>query len=324
MPILVACPGCSTKLNAPDAAAGKRVKCPKPQCGMIVPVPAPVTEAPAFEVVEDEPAAPPPKPKTKPLIAAVEADDDDRPRSRRRRDEDEEGDRPRKRRRDDNEDDTLRQKNGIKSGKGAGAIVGIALGFIFQFGLFGVGIYAFVGGGGSKAPVPAGWVEYKSDSDKFKAFFPTKPAEPTTMQVRLVGGMSGVESVTVHMMEPKGDSSPIAGVIVFTFRPGTSPGDREKVFKAVRLGFIDAITNHSSGDLEVRWAGKKAYQVRIGSQGKKGGRSSKIANDMPFEGLVRHLATDTHGYIGIFISLGSREPKKEEADGFFDNFEFFN
>jgi hypothetical protein len=39
MPIEIACPGCGKQLKAPDAAAGKRVKCP--QCATVVPVPAP-------------------------------------------------------------------------------------------------------------------------------------------------------------------------------------------------------------------------------------------------------------------------------------------
>jgi TM2 domain-containing membrane protein YozV len=58
MPIVVTCPGCSTTLKAPDAAAGKKVKCPK--CTSAVPVPAadspPVIEE--DEVVEEAPAAP--------------------------------------------------------------------------------------------------------------------------------------------------------------------------------------------------------------------------------------------------------------------------
>ncbi len=59
MPIPVTCPNCGTRLNAPDAAAGKKVKCPR--CAAPFPVPNPgeepmmVTAAPAAR-----PAAPPP------------------------------------------------------------------------------------------------------------------------------------------------------------------------------------------------------------------------------------------------------------------------
>ncbi len=52
MPIPITCPGCSARMNAPDAAAGKKVKCPK--CQTVLAVPAPVADVPAFEVVEDE------------------------------------------------------------------------------------------------------------------------------------------------------------------------------------------------------------------------------------------------------------------------------
>jgi hypothetical protein len=40
MPIIVACPKCAAKLSAPDNAAGKQVRCPKPGCGATADVPA--------------------------------------------------------------------------------------------------------------------------------------------------------------------------------------------------------------------------------------------------------------------------------------------
>lgn len=79
MPIAVACT-CGVKLKAPDAAAGKRVKCPKCGAGLVVPVPAP---EPDFEFVDDEPAPPPvaavAKPVAKPKPQLIE-DDEDEPR----------------------------------------------------------------------------------------------------------------------------------------------------------------------------------------------------------------------------------------------------
>ena len=39
MPIATACPHCARKINAPDSAAGKRVKCPKCQQAFAVPPP---------------------------------------------------------------------------------------------------------------------------------------------------------------------------------------------------------------------------------------------------------------------------------------------
>jgi hypothetical protein len=333
MPILVACPGCSTKLNAPDAAAGKRVKCPKPQCGMIVPVPAPAAADPGFEVVEDEPAAPPPKPKTKPLIAAVEVDDDDdRPRKRRRAevddddrprgrrrdddDDDDDDDRPRKRRRaeddDDYDDDRPRRKKRKKSGMGAGAIVAIVLGGIVLLGGVGYGIYALVGGG--KAAVPKGWVEYTSDSDKFKGYFPTKPANPRTLPVGL-GGMSEVESVTMHMAEPKGEGALIAGVIVVKFKSGISPADRDKAMDTFRSKFSEKENSRISKPRSVRWGGKKAEEISIDEAGAN-------ANSKKGGGVMRYFITDTHAYFGIIGTDHAGPPKQEDVDGFFDNFEF--
>src|SRR5437870_3534086 len=61
MPILVVCPSCSAKLRAPDAIAGRKIKCPK--CGTRVVVPTPARESappptPAkgwgFEAIEKE------------------------------------------------------------------------------------------------------------------------------------------------------------------------------------------------------------------------------------------------------------------------------
>ena len=52
MSIAVVCSKCSAKLNAPDGAAGKKVKCPKCQAPIVVPDALPSQ----FEVVEDEPA----------------------------------------------------------------------------------------------------------------------------------------------------------------------------------------------------------------------------------------------------------------------------
>ena len=50
MPIPLVCDACHVKLNAPDAAAGKRVKCPK--CGKLLEIPNPQAD---FEVIEESP-----------------------------------------------------------------------------------------------------------------------------------------------------------------------------------------------------------------------------------------------------------------------------
>jgi|GEM_PF-2634999 len=76
MPIAVVCPGCAAKLNAPDATAGKTVKCPKCKEPLAVPAESP---APQFEVV-DEPVPPKPakpKPVKKSDVVLDDEDDDD-------------------------------------------------------------------------------------------------------------------------------------------------------------------------------------------------------------------------------------------------------
>lgn len=78
MPIRVACPNCGNVLGAPDAAAGKKGKCPK--CGTIIPIPAPPPPAAAEDIpdtfpipeafpVPDEPPAA--VPAAAPLVAAA-------------------------------------------------------------------------------------------------------------------------------------------------------------------------------------------------------------------------------------------------------------
>ncbi len=96
MPIKLTCPTCTAQMNAPDAAAGKRVKCPK--CQKVLVVPELVIEAPAFEVVEDEPTLPVKKPAPRPAarpqvntdVVIDEDEEDERPiRQRRLRGEEE-------------------------------------------------------------------------------------------------------------------------------------------------------------------------------------------------------------------------------------------
>src|SRR5438093_1205405 len=92
MPIAVLCPGCSSRITAPDAAAGKTVKCPKCKAPMVIPTPEP---DPGFDVVEEpapppkKPAAPPKPAPTKPAAAkprpVVVAEDEDEPEEKPRK-----------------------------------------------------------------------------------------------------------------------------------------------------------------------------------------------------------------------------------------------
>jgi hypothetical protein len=144
MPISVTCNGCQAKLNAPDAAAGKRVKCPK--CGGVISIPAAV--APEYEVVEDASPAPAKarkpqmvdedeKPRAKkprveddekPRKKAARADDEDeRPRKKKAAVEDDD-EKPRRRKaRDESDEDDARPRN--KKGK-KGGMVGLVIGLV--------------------------------------------------------------------------------------------------------------------------------------------------------------------------------------------------
>ena len=216
MPISVTCPGCSTRLNAPDSAGGKKVKCPKPGCNTVIPVPAPLPPEPAFEVVEDPVPAPPPPPVRKPKLiqAVVEVDEDEPPRKKaRRNDDDDDDDRPRKKRRDDDDEDDYdrpqRTKKRKKGGMAVGLIIALVGGSLALLGGIGFGIYALVGG--LKASVPDGWVEYKSEKDNFRAYFPEKP-KTNTIPAEFLRD-EGVESISTHDGHQKKSSKRAVGII---------------------------------------------------------------------------------------------------------------
>lgn len=116
MPIAVVCT-CGARLQAPDAAAGKRVKCPKCQNPLAVPAPAM-----DYEVVEDEPApAPVAVAKARPKPQLVEDDEEaPRPAKKKPRVVDEEDEKPRKKSKsvevdeaveDDEEDEKPKKKS---------------------------------------------------------------------------------------------------------------------------------------------------------------------------------------------------------------------
>ena len=157
MPILVTCPTCSTKLNAPDTAAGKKVKCPK--CQAICSVPAPALPAaaapppPALELTDD---APKPKPKSIPRATPVKAaakpatldDEDDRPTARKKPARDDEPAGRKVRPRDDDAADHPRRATSAPnqrpraSGSKKGGIIGGSIGALFLLMMIGGEVYA--------------------------------------------------------------------------------------------------------------------------------------------------------------------------------------
>ena len=171
MSISVLCPSCNSKLNAPDSAAGKRVKCPK--CQVLMELPAP---EPEYELLDGTPpiiAKAKPKPPSKQAIEE-EDDSDDRPvrkkQSRRAEsddepdeDEDEDG-RPAKRRAanrrgDEDADDDRPRRKGKKSNRkpkpksNLPLIIGIGVGILVLAG-GGFGVFMLLNNGDKSGPRP--------------------------------------------------------------------------------------------------------------------------------------------------------------------------
>ena len=329
MPILVECPGCGAKLNAPDSGAGKRVRCPKPGCGTLIPVPAvsaeePVPASPASRADdEDRPRSRrrddddrPSKRRDdededRPRKSSRRDDDDDRPRSRRR--DDEEDRRPARRRRDDDEDERPRRgRSQRKKGMGAGAVVAIALGSILVLGGIGYGIYAMLGG--SKSAPPAGWKEYAYRDDGFKAHF---PKEPEVFKVGDFGGgafggkggggfggfggdfggMPG--AINTYSCGDFNDSVHIQ-VMVTRYPSGVSSILRD----SMNTGFESQLGGKIPGMevKKVRWMGERAIQITHPG------------------GVMRMAVTDKAVYQATIGGKNGGRATKSEEDGFFDNF----
>ena len=189
---------------------------------------------------------------------------------------------------------------------GCGVIVAIVLGSIVLLGRFGVESTRSSAGG--KAPVPTGWVEYKSDSDKFKALFPL-PAHRAKNHAHRAGWL--VERRVGHRAHdgPERRFIPIAGVIVLKFKSGTSPSDRDKAMDGLYKDFPTENNLQVSKPRFSRWVGKKAKEVGIGNMDESG----KVANGKKRPRRVRYFTTETHAYIAFFGTVGSGTPKQEDS-----------
>jgi len=305
MPILVACPGCGAKLNAPDSAAGKKVKCPKAGCGAVVPVPEPLPLEPEF----DDPQPAPPPPQRRPARAAVE-EEDDRPRKKARRDDDE----------DEDEFDSRRKRK--SGGLSAGLIVAITLGGLLLLGGIGYGIYALTkksdsagsggggggrgggdgGGGGSRASVPAGWVEHKSQKDKFKAYFPKEPlVRPLPYDARSKLPIPRSEMVYMYG-KPTDDLFILLNVV--QLQPNATQADRD-------AQLTDFTKDHRGGERSVTWAGLPAKEYTSEKPGPDG---------TPRGSVGRQMVNGNTIYTAVILA-GNGPPPPEVVNGFFDNFE---
>lgn len=295
MAIVVPCPGCPTRLSAPEAAVGKQLKCPK--CGALATVPA-ASAAPAD----------PPRPKPKPKAAPVE-DDDDRPRARKRRDEDDDDDRPRRKKRyaDDDDDDEYehdrpRKKRRPASGGGGGKVVALVLGGVVLLVGLGVGVYMLVGKGGAlakKAP-PPGWKAYENADMGIKGFF---PSDPTVFGGKMGGPVFGgnIAGMEIPQIESThglttggfGGGKVNVTVDVTRFRGSLPRATRDAI------GNIGAGAKFGGGEVRrVRWLGGDAAEVSAAGM------------------VMRVVYTDK-----AMVMAQVQGAKPEEAEAFFDNFE---
>lgn len=343
MPIPVQCSGCQTRLNAPDTAAGKHVKCPS--CQALIPVggaaPAAPSPPPADPFAFDDESAPPPakksgataRPAARPAAEPIELDDDE--------DEKPKAKKPakKKRRDDDDEDDgkkTFREKRGAAVG---GPPVAVVLVFA---GLIGLGIVGGVcytayalflsgdgdvakgtgggrgggssgGGGGGKAGVPSGWKEFTSRKGGFKAYFPGDTSEADIKGDTTVGKKKSDPTYTgAHVQAVANDLSSSAVAVGYKFGVNVPAAERDRVMKE----FIDGFRTPGEGSVrqvgqrEVTWLGQKAKETVLEISGAGGGGQT----------VIRTVVVGTTGYIGVVSAMSGR-PKPEVENGFFDNFE---
>jgi hypothetical protein len=264
MPV-VTCPNCSAKLNAPAAAAGKRVKCPK--CQTPVAVPGEV----AFEVVEDDAPLPKPAkpsrdesdaPKKKPRIAPpVDDSDEEAPRKKRRavlEDEDDEDDRPRK-----------KKKSPLLP-----ILIGVGvLGLLVVAG----GIYYLVtpsapvplGTTGPAGPttaanvnnmpgitLPQGWVEFNDPRNEIRLFWPKgQPTKGANQKIEDAGG----KDTETWMQESNGK---VYTLIRSTLPDGeVKPGAEAATLETTVKGMISAMPGASEVRKSTEVEGGNPYRV---------------------------------------------------------------
>ncbi|MBY0456998.1 MAG: hypothetical protein K2V38_06655, partial [Gemmataceae bacterium] len=274
MPVFV-CSGCSSKLNAPDSVAGKKIKCPK--CGDVCAVP--VASAPAFEVVDKPPPPTGGKPTAKatgtdaegrsPRSGAGEKegrardttktarDESDAPPRRKKAAEDDRG-RPRKRA-------GGRKRDGEKAGSSGLLVVGILTAVVLTVGgAFAAYWFGFRGKGsgpdgglGGEAVALDNWENYSAPDNTFKAAFPGKPtAHPWSP----LGDFKVRSDIRQHSSGEKGLGKP--GVAFFAgyvrFPNNIAPSEIANAKKWL-------ITLHAAPD-EFTGAGKTFRKVTAGGR----------------------------------------------------------
>jgi hypothetical protein len=356
MPIPVQCTGCPVRLNAPDTAAGKMVKCPK--CQTLVPVPSaapappPPTPAPpppraAALDFDDEPTPAPvkklgtaPKPAAKPAPPPEPLGLDDEPAEEPPARKSGTAPRPAARKpHDDDEEEEETDKKSRRKRRGAAA-GGPPVALVLSIaGLIGLGIVCAVGyaahsmiagredakggggGGATKTAVPTGWKEFTSKSGGFKAYFP-----PGEVRERAYDQPTGKNPPTGKKKEQPQYSgtwvvaeAPDGSVMVMVAGLKFRPGVSADDREKVMNGLTDVI----AGGGQEKVAGAKVLGQRdVTWLGQKG---QELVVELPAsEGggqmVLRHVLVGSTGYIGIIGTKNGRA-KPEDENGFFDNIE---
>ncbi len=318
MPIIVICTKCGTKLSAPDHGAGKQVRCPKPNCGTIVAVPA-FTVA---EVVVAEIPAVQPTPKQLPQEDEYEVapkksrkranEEDERPRNTRRAEDEDEVDdspKPRKKRPGAVEDAPrpVKRRRKARKGLGVGAIIALVMAGLLVLSVVGYGVFLLVNEVGEaskpKSPPPPGWKEFTYTDDKFKAYFPQEPWHGTLnfnvqpmldklgVDVNYPESMAGYQTLT---------SSTHVSILVARYKKRLSSQERSE---ALRTAYKDRDFGEAK---RVRWLGQSADEyITPGTV-----MRAVVVGSMFFSAEIGN-------------TTGGRAKPEEEA-GFFDNIQILN
>src|SRR5262245_24576049 len=354
MSISVACSKCAAKLNAPDTAAGKKVKCPK--CQTVLTVPEPL--APEFEVVDEAEPQPVKQPTAKPravVKAEAEADDEEgRPRKKpgkaaREADEDENNDRPKKKK---------RRKQGDDEG-GVSMTRNIVMGVLLLI-LLGVAAYVFYDRYKKKDDTSS------NSSDDAKPVNPRlqsgTPPPDLKIQAAGTGGGGPAPKLPDPKKQPVGTpgqpttlTSPAGFKVTF---PGPyvnetpPPRVRDQIGLPVTIYRTEGITNHQSFvaghvDLPANATAdekKSAYDRVVKSlteespKGLKLSRREVTVGGQKWEeitvtelkkgnreggGVIRLLQTDARVYI-LLTGHDREAPPADVVQKFFDSFELTN
>ena len=317
MPIAVQCPECSSRLNAPDAAAGKTLSCPK--CNAALHVPA---AAPAFEVVDEAPPPPPkPAPPRNPAAAfpaAILVDDDE-------------------------DDDEVPRGKGRKKGPGKpksrGPLIA-AVATVLLVGGFAAYWFGFrtktadAPAVATKPPVvppgratPAGMWTGFSLTNGFQTEFPWgTPSENfyggglysdlTFLQQRLPAVREAKVYSTQRLEKNEKGEFPTTyefGIVRIAYRPASTPATRQQALDEAVKVFSVWPGLKPGAPKPVTWADKPAQEIVYADEQAPAGKRQTV---------LRFLNTDDAGYLGFVRDSGELRP--QDITMFFSVFQLRN